>query len=69
MHMQIAREAGSHRLHAQRVARVEFRNELPRNVLGKVLKKELRAQCWGGAGHLASSAGGGDQMRDPSECG
>src|SRR5262249_50681315 len=32
----------------QRVAAVEFRPELPRNALGKVLKRELREPYWSG---------------------
>ena len=31
----------------QRVARVEFRDEFPRNALGKVLKRLLRDPYWG----------------------
>ncbi len=31
---------------AQRLAAIEFRPELPRSTIGKVLKRELRAPYW-----------------------
>jgi long-chain acyl-CoA synthetase len=39
---ELMRWANEHLAKYQRLTGVEFRDELPRNALGKVLKKELR---------------------------
>lgn len=42
--------ANAHLAKTQRLAGLEFRTEFPRNALGKVLKRELRAAYWENAG-------------------
>jgi len=43
---ELARCANERLAKHQRLSGIEFRDELPRNAIGKVLKKELREPYW-----------------------